>query len=160
MCDAWNRTMHLENQSVCVCTRDTVSLHGHVHAIDPETGNVILLTRGHVHLIFAHDIENMTAEAARRDTPKEFPTSRKREDEYNSSNEGGLSLQGLLSGLERRRIESKVVKDGNDEQWVEVLEGRAIVKPPYRPRDVCSEFDAVGRRMRVVVGQIVAEESP
>lgn len=162
MCDVWKEIAHLQKKYVTVETTNDV-LKGYVHIIDPETGNIVLLSAGPiVHLIVAPTW--IKVDICKGALPSDVPTSL-----YNLPRRDtgrGLARDVVLQGLRDRRIKADVVCPGDApddsgcvQGYISVFDGMARIVEPYGPLDVMCKTESVLSRIRQIVEQISREVS-
>lgn len=152
MCENWKRNSHFLETRVELETIQE-KLQGFVHAVDPETGNIILQTsESSVHIVFASALKSIQSIGSQHETlpeilPSPFIQTR-----------SGLNSEDVVTFLHSRHMDAHVVVKDNL-SMISVFDGLAMIAPPYAPDCVQSTNEIVVNRVHALLEQISKDMS-
>lgn len=162
MTNRWSEFRWALKKFVSVQTTHHV-LQGYVHAVDPETGNIILLDDGDgsdqalMHIVFAGSVQRLDAQALDVDNERKVPTlalfKPRVEAEVVDTDAGvhgkQLSCETVVKLLTDHRIDATVTSDKS----IRVFDGLAEITSPYTPKFVRTDNEIVMSRIRNLLRQ-------
>lgn len=155
MCDAWLAMHHLEGQHVSVQTsRD--SFQGRLHAVDPESGNILLLSADStVHIIFASCITR--AERCESVDSTNIPDDVLALRATRRAPASAMECDELVRRLRERRVEASVSEEDGGGKVVRVFDGMARIVAPFDEESVRGKSQVVVQRVRQLLLAICTE---
>lgn len=176
MCDAWKRLSKYRHQHVEILTTVKDTLNGVVHAVDPETGNLVLLSddEGHnsgsddgnsngeivMHLVIASAIREVNILSSRPPLHVQLPPLSNFQVDETSPAVVSITPQVLVDELRARRIDANLVEDecategSKSSVYIDIFSGVARILPPFQPQSVRSTNHNVLVRIRAVIQHI------
>lgn len=146
MCESWRRNRCFLDTRVELQTTQE-KLQGFVHAVDPETGNIILQTsESSVHIVFASAVRCIHSIDGLRGTPPYvFPSPIKQM-------QIGMNAEDIIKFLLSRHMDAQIVVKDNV-KMISVFDGLAVIVPPYAPNCVQSTNEIVVNRVCALLEQ-------
>lgn len=172
MCDAWKRLSKYRHQHVEILTTVEDMLCGFVHAVDPETGNVVLLSNDSgssssskeiiVYLVIASSIKDVSLLSSCAPSYVHLPLPCSSRTYEMVPVVASIKPQVLVNELRARRIDATIISDQPATEgtvscaYIDVFSGVARIVPPFYPQSVRSTNHNVLTRIRAVIQQIYA----
>ncbi|PXF47351.1 hypothetical protein BWQ96_02831 [Gracilariopsis chorda] len=145
-----NRTK--ENNAVTIDTENEL-VEGYLHAIDPETGNMIIQNKDIVTLLSTANIAFVRGSEA-----KHLHLSSLMPPEPETCTQQSLPCEALVEGFRKRLISANItLKDG--EKRISLFEGVALIYPPYGQDSTYSENENVLLRVRGIISDIMKDHA-
>lgn len=165
MCDAWKRLSPYRYKHVELLTTAKNTLCGFVHALDPETGNIVLLSEdndgeGLMHVVTASAIKDIKTMETGPSLRVVLPPPRSTRVPETSNAISPVEPQVLVDKLRSRRIDASIVNSQMPAEatvsvaYIDVFSGVARIVPPFYPHCVRSDNHNVLGRVRAVIQEI------
>lgn len=175
MCDAWKRLSKYRHQHVEILTTVKDTLCGFVHAVDPDTGNVVLLSDDSgsgssgssssskgiiVYLVIASSIEDVCLLSSCAPSYVHLPLLCSSRTHKTAPVVASIEPLVLVNELRARRIDASIISDQHATDgtascaYIDIFSGVARIVPPFYPQSVRSTNHNVLTRIRAVIQHI------
>lgn len=175
MCDAWRRMVDYRGAHVSVTTVAHTTLTGIVYAVDPETGNIILVngrqdeitprsnpSKVVAHLLTASTIEDIQLLSTPLPSPACLPRplhTRLANLENKAELPTSIDPHVLVEKLKAQRIDARLEHQhlpnlDSRSTYIDIFSGIARILPPFGPQCVRSTNEHILSRVRAIITTI------